>query len=466
MAKVRYPPGPRSLSPLGQMQGFQRDPLAFLENAAHEYGDIVHFRLGPNHLYLFNHPDYIRDLLVTDSRNFHKGKALKRANALLGNGLLTNEGESHLRQRRLVQPAFHRQRLAGYAGVMADCAARTSDRWQDGAQVDIHHEMMRLTLAVVGTTLFDADVEGEADEIGGALTQALDLFGRRLSLFGPLLDRLPLPSNRRFREAQARLNATIYCIIDEHRAGSRDRGDLLSMLLLAQDTDGSGMTDRQVRDEAMTLFLAGHETTANALTYMWYLLGRHPEAEARLHQEVDRTLGDRLPTFDDLPRLQHTRRIMCEAMRLYPPAWVVGRMALADYPVGDYVVPAGSGILASQWVMHHDPRYYPDPYRFDPERWTPETEAARPKFSYFPFGGGPRMCIGEQFAWTEGILMLATLARRWQLRPVAGRPVELRPLITLRPRDGLPMTLQRRPDTVTMPRAEVKQGPKELSQHQ
>jgi cytochrome P450 len=332
--------------------------------------------------------------------------------------------------------------------------------------VDVHHEMRRLTLAVVGFTLFDADVEGEADEIGRALTQALGLFGQRLSFFGPLLDRLPLSSNRRFGQAQARPDATIYRFIDEHRAGKRDQGDLLSMLLSAQDMDGSGMTDRQVRDEAMTLFLAGHETTANALTYMWYLLGRHPQAEARLHEEVDRILGDRLPTFDDLPRLPYTRQIMSEAMRLYPPAWVVGRMALVDYPVGDYVVPAGAGILASQWVMHHDPRYYPDPYRFDPERWTPEAEASRPKFSYFPFGGGPRMCIGEQFAWTEGILMLATLARRWQLRLVAERPVELRPLITLRPRDGVPMTLQRRADAVTMPRAEIKQDPKELSRHQ
>ncbi len=371
---------------------------------------------------------------------------------------------SHLRQRRLVQPAFHRQRLAGYAAVMADRAVRTSERWRDGEQVDVHHEMMRLTLAVVGKTLFDAEVEGEADEIGSALTLALELFGRRISVFGPLIERLPLPSNRRFAEAQDRLDATIYRIIDEHRRSAQDRGDLLSMLLSAQDTDGSGMTDRQVRDEAMTLFLAGHETTANALTFMWYLLGRHPEVEARLHQEVDQVLGDRSPSFDDLPRLPYTRRIMSEAMRLYPPAWVVGRMALNDYQVGDFVVPAGAGILASQWVMHHDARYYPDPYHFDPERWTPEAEASRPKFSYFPFGGGPRMCIGEQFAWTEGVIVMASLARRWQLRPVLERPIELSPLITLRPRGGLAMTLARRAYTTLAPgQSEVQRGHKELS---
>jgi cytochrome P450 len=444
------------------MRSFQRDPLTFLEKAAREYGDIVHFRLGPDHMYLLNHPDTIKDLLVTDSRKFHKGRALKRANTLLGNGLLTSEDEFHLRQRRLVQPAFHRQRLASYASVMADYAARTGERWQDGETVDVHQQMMRLTLAIVGKTLFDADVESEAEEIGEALTKAMQLFGRRLSAFGPLLDRLPLSINRRAAEARGRLDATIYRIIAEHR-GSTDRGDLLSMLLQAQDTDGSAMTDRQVRDESMTLFLAGHETTANALTYMWHLLGHHPEAEARLHQEVDAVLGDRLPTFDDLPRLPYTRRVMAEAMRLYPPVWVVGRMALVDYPIGDYAVPAGAGILVSQWVMHHDPRYYPDPYRFDPDRWSPEAEASRPKFSYFPFSAGPRMCIGDQFAWTEGILVLATLARHWQLRPVPGFRLELRPLITLRPGNGLPMTLQRRRSTITMSIVDAEQGPKEVN---
>jgi cytochrome P450 len=295
----------------------------------------------------------------------------------------------------------------------------------------------------VGKTLFDADVENEADEIGEALTLALVLFRERLSPIGPLLDRLPLPSNARFRQAQARLDATIYRMIGEHRAGG-DRGDLLSMLLAAQDTDGSGMTDRQVRDEAMTLFLAGHETTANALTYMWYLLAQDPGAQARLHAEVDAVLGDRLPGFDDLPKLPYTRMVMAEAMRLYPPAWVVGRAALGDFEAGGYTIPAGSTVFLSQWVMHHDPRFYPEPYRFDPQRWTAEAEAARPKFSYFPFSAGPRMCIGDQFAWTEGILALATLARRWQPRLVPGFELALQPLITLRPRYGVPMILERR----------------------
>src|SRR5581483_5627846 len=256
---------------------------------------------------------------------------------------------------------------------------------------------------------------------------------------------LPIPSTLRFRKAKARLDATIYRMIEARRVGSKDEGDLLSMLLLAQDEEGSGsMTDQQLRDAAMTIFLAGHETTANALTWSWLLLSQHPDVEAKLHAEVDEVLGGKLPTVEDLPKLVYTEKVLAESMRLYPPAWMVGYRAINDYAVGDYFLPAGSVILMSQYLMHHDPRYFPDPFRFDPERWTPEAKAARPKFSYFPFGGGPRVCIGEPFAWMEGILLIATFAQRWRLTLAPGYPVVLQPLITLRPKYGIRMTPEKR----------------------
>ena len=446
MSADRFPPGPKSRLPLGLLFALRRDPLGFFLKAAREYGDIAYFRLGPEHIYLLNHPDTIKDVLVTHSQNFRKGRGLERAKALLGEGLLTSEGEFHKRQRRLAQPAFHRQRIASYAAVMAACAARLRDRWQEGAVVDMSKEMMRLTLAIVGKTLFGADVEAEAEEIGRALTQSLEMFAATTLPFSELLEKLRLPGYRRFQRAKARLDATIYRMIEEHRAAGRDRGDLLSMLLMAQDTEGDGgrMTDLQLRDEAMTIFLAGHETTANALAWTWYLLSRHPEVEARMHAELDSALAARLPAIEDLPGLRYTEMVLAESMRLYPPAWIVGRRALADYPVAGYTVRARSLVLMSQWVMHRDPRYFPDPLRFDPQRWTPEAQAARPKFSYFPFGGGPRVCIGESFAWMEGVLVLAALAQQWRMRLVEGHRIEPLPLVTLRPKHGIRMMVERR----------------------
>jgi cytochrome P450 len=368
------------------------------------------------------------------------------AKRFLGEGLLTSEGEFHRRQRRLSQPAFHRQRMDAYAEVMARYGAMTRDRWQSGETVDMAQEMMRLTLAIVGKTLFDADVESEAAEIRRALTDIMLLFNRITSPFPNLLMKLPLPSNFRFLKASKRLDATIYRIIEEHRAAAGDRGDLLSMLLMAQDEEGDGgrMTDLQLRDEAMTIFLAGHETTANALAWTWYLLAQHPEIEARMHGEIDTELEGRLPAAGDFARLKYTEKVFAEAMRLYPPAWAMGRQALSDYRIDSYTIPAGSIILMSPWVMHHDPRYYPDPFKFDPERWTIEAREARPKFSYFPFGGGPRVCIGEGFAWMEGVLVIATIAQRWSLRLAAGEKVEPKPMITLRPARGMRMTVERR----------------------
>jgi cytochrome P450 len=306
--------------------------------------------------------------------------------------------------------------------------------------------MMRLTLSIVGKTLFDADVEAEATEIGKALTDVMQLFERITNPFSVLLDRLPLPANIRWVKAKARLDETIYRIINERRASGRDQGDLLSMLLLAQDEEGDGtsMTDQQLRDEAMTLFVAGHETTANALTWTWYLLSQNPGVEAKLHSEIDELLCGRRPEARDFQDLRYTEMVFAESMRLYPPAWTMGRRVLNDYQVGQYVIPSGSIILMSPWVMHHDPRFYPEPYKFDPERWRPEAREARPKFSYFPFGGGPRVCIGEQFAWMEGVLLIATVAQKWRMRLAPQQRVEPKAMVTLRPKYGMRMVIEAR----------------------
>jgi cytochrome P450 len=439
-----YPPGPKGLPILGNLLAFRRDPIAFLM-AAREYGDLVHFKIGAQDSFLLSHPDLIKDVLVTHHRNFVKGRGLTWAKRLLGQGLLTSEGEFHRRQRRLAQPAFHRQRIASYGTAMTDHAVRMRDQWKEGETLDIHEEMMHLTLEIVAKTLFGADVESETDEIAQALTESVGFFNRFLLPFADLMADLPFPSTLRFKKAKARLEKTIYRMIGERRAGGKDEGDLLSMLLLAQDEEGSGsMTDQQLRDEAMTIFLAGHETTANALTWSWMLLSQHPDVEAKMHAEIDQVLGGRVPEMGDLPTLSYTEKVLAESMRLYPPAWLLGYRAINDYQVGAYRLPAGSVILMSQYVMHHDPRYFPDPFRFDPERWTPEAKLQRPKFSYFPFGGGTRVCIGEPFAWMEGVLLIATLAQRWQLQRVPGDPIVLQPLITLRPKHGMRMVLKRR----------------------
>ncbi len=447
MTKPSLPPGPKRKFLGLTFLAFRRDPLNFLLNAAREHGDIVYFKMGPQDVYFLNHPDLIKDVLVTNNQNFIKGRALQRSKRLLGEGLLTSEHEFHRRQRRLAQPAFHRQRVAAYGRIMTDYAEEASARWHDGETLDMSHEMMRLTLSIVGKTLFDADVESEAEEIGDALTQVMELFNAMLLPFAELLEKLPLPQKRRFQQAKDRLDATIYRMINQRRASGKDHGDLLSMLMLAQDEEGDGgkMTDEQVRDEALTIFLAGHETTANALTWTWYLLSQHPAVEAKLHEELDAVLEQgRLPTFDDVPKLRYTEMIFAEAMRLYPPAWAIGRLALKDYAVRDYVVPARSLVLLSQYVTHHDARYFAEPTRFDPERWTQESRDSRPAFSYFPFGGGPRRCIGEGFAWMEGILLVAALARKWRMELVPDHPVKLYPVITLRPKHGMRMRLKKR----------------------
>jgi cytochrome P450 len=399
---------------------------------------VASVRIGPQRICLVSHPDLVKDVLVTRGRSFAKGRALQEARRLLGDGLLTSEGERHLGQRRLLQPLFHEQRIAGFGTTMVEAAGRAADRWRDGAELDVAREMMRLTLAIVGSTLFDVDVEGEAADVGRALDDAMAMFDRFFLPLAPVLERLPLPSSRRFHRARADLDALIARMIDERRLAPGAHDDLLSMLLGVHGDGGAGMSSEQVRDEAMTIFLAGHETTAQALTWTWYLLSRHPEIEARLHVELDRALPGGPPAVDDLPRLAYARAVLAESMRLYPPAWVVGRRALEDVELGGRLVPRGSIVLASQYVVHRDPRWFREPGRFDPDRWL-RADESRPRLAYFPFGAGQRLCIGERFAWMEGTLVLATIARRAQLRLVPGHAVEVSPRITLRPAHGMRM---------------------------
>jgi len=436
----------RSWLPGGSVIPLRRDPLRFLPELVRKHGDVVRFNLGPQEVILLNDPELIREALINQDRHFTKGPGLRVAERLLGKGLLTSEGEFHRRQRRLAQPAFHRPRIAAYGETMVEHTNRWTSAWQDGAEVDMAEEMRGLTLLIAAKTLFDTEVESEIGEISDALTQSLRLYRLATLPFAARFEPLVPALTRRFQQARSRLDSTVYRMIRERRASGEDRGDLLSMLILARDVDGDGnqMTDEQLRDEAMTLLLAGHETTANAMAWTCYLLSQNPEAAERLHAEVDTVLAGRAPTSDDVAQLPYTRMVFAESMRCYPPAWIIARWARSACPVGPHLIPEGTLVFMSQWVTHHDERYYPDPLRFDPERWTPEAAASRPRFSYYPFGGGSRVCIGEHFAWMEGVLVLAAMASRWRFDLVPGHPVVPEPLITLRPKHGIRMTVHRR----------------------
>lgn len=429
----------------GHFRKFRTDPTGFL-TAQSQLGDVTYFRMGSQPGYFLNHPDLVRDLFVVNAHKFIKGRALQRAKNLLGHGLLTSEGAYHLRQRRMIQPAFHRARIAEYTKSMVEFAERMSQTWQDGDVRDIDKEMMHLTLQIVGRTLFTANVEDDADDVGQAMTSVSKLFNFLLLPYSEWLQKLPLPQARSFNRARDTLNAVIYGIINERRQCGEDTGDLLSMLLAARDEDdGGSMTDVQVRDEALTLFLAGHETTSNALTFTWYLLSQNPEKAAKFHEEIDRVIGDRIPTIDDLPNLKYTEAVLAESMRMFPPAWAIGRLSIEGHEFGGFAVPKGALVLVSPYVAGRDPRYWQDPSEFIPERWEAQSvKEAGQKNIYFPFGGGVRRCIGESFAWTEGILLLATIARRWSLRLDPGQKIGLQPLITLRPKYGMKMRIESR----------------------
>jgi len=439
----RLPPGPRQRYPGQFLKALATDRLALFAEMS-RCGDVAKIMIRPGvPVVLLMHPEDIQRLLVSEQRSFLKGPSLGLTRELLGNGLLTNEGDAHLRQRRLVQPAFHKERIAAYATIMTQLADQRLGSWRDGATIDLHEEMMRLTLAVAGRCFFDADVEEEAQVIGEALDLYLRLFGYGILPFGMMVQHLPIPWVRRMHRARAEMDAFIQRLIEERRADAASRDDLLSILIAARDTesDGTGMTDRQLRDEVVTLMMAGHETTANALTWTGYLLSQHPEVEAKLQQEVDDVLGGRLPEAEDFQRLTYTRAVLSESMRLYPPAWILERYSVADFQAGGYTIPRGSIILASQFLVHRDARWWPEPLRFRPERWLEEEVQKRHRYSYFPFGGGTRICVGEHFAWMEGTLVLAMMASRWRFRYEQPNAPVPEPLVTLRPKGGLPVRL-------------------------
>jgi cytochrome P450 len=438
-------PGPRGRWPLGTLGDFQRDQLGFYVDCA-RYGDVVATRLGPRRALLFYHPDAIEEVLVTRSRDFVKSPGVKLLRPLLGEGLLLSEHDFWLRQRRLVQPAFHRQRVAGYGDVMSAYAERHLADWKEGEVRDVHAEMMSLTQAIVAKTLFDAEVSDEAHEVGDATRVLMQDFGARIgSLLQLLPTWLPTPGNLKVRRAIARLDRVVYRIIAARRGNGGDRGDLLSILLDAQDADdGTRMTDRQVRDEVMTLFMAGHETTAVALSWTWYLLAQHPEVDARLAEELRTVLGPRAPTAADLPRLRYTEAVVSEAMRLYPPAYAMGRMSAVPTEIAGHALAAGVVVILPTFVVQRDPRWFDEPEAFRPERWEDERTRRNPRYAYFPFGGGPRQCIGNGFATMEACLILAAIAQRFRLALEPGQRVTPTPYVTLRPEPGIRMRLSRR----------------------
>lgn len=447
--KVQPPatPGPKGNFLLGVMPEFNRDSLAFLEKLARDYGDIVRARFFYIPIYFLYHPDHIEYVLATNSRNFIKPLTFRTPffQRLVGNGLLTSEGEFWRRQRRLAQPAFHRERINAYGRSMVKDTEEMLATWRDSEIRDIHRDMMRLTMEVVTHTLFNANVSDDADKVARALAILVEPFGSQATLKWILDNRLPTPTNRRFHKVAAELDEVIYRIIGQRRAGgNQDQGDLLSMLLQAHDEDGSQMTDKQLRDEVITLFLAGQETTALTLVWAWYLLAQHPEAEQAFWLELDEVLQGRAPEAADVPQLKFTEMIAKESMRLYPPAYVVGRESVAECEIGGYHIPPRTQMLMPTWVVHRDPRFFIEPEKFKPERWTPEFISELPKYAYFPFGGGPRVCIGNTFAMMEIVLLLATIGQKFRLNLVTKHPVELQPAMSLRPRNGIRMILSKR----------------------
>jgi cytochrome P450 len=441
--KRRIPPGPKGHPILGVMPEFNRDTLAFITRCR-EYGDVVRARFFYVTCYFLYNPDDIEYVLSTNAKNFIKSMSVRSNffHRLIGNGLLTSEGEFWRRQRRLAQPAFHRQRISSYGDVMVEYSERKISSWKAGETRDVHRDMMHLTLEIVAKTLFNADVSGDADRVGAILSEIVKPFASQATIKWILDNRLPTPAHRRFHRLAKQIDEIVYRIIEERRASGRDEGDLLSMLLQAQDEDGSQMTDKQLRDEVITLFLAGHETTALTLSWAWYLLALNPEAERRFHEELETVLHGRAPTFSDLPQLKYTEMIAKESMRLYPPAYGVGREAIEECEIGGFRVPQGTQIFAFQWATQRDPRYFDKPEAFNPERWTQEFADSLPKYAYFPFGGGPRACIGNSFAMMEIVLVLATIGQRFRLKLLPDHPVTILPAMSLRPRDGIQVIVE------------------------
>jgi len=447
MNKTSLPAGPRSRIPGALLREIWCDPLAFLTNTQQRYGDLAGFQIGTQRIYLLSRPDFVQSVLVEDNRLFIKSRSNDYMKLILGEGILTTEGETHHRAKRLMQPAFHRERLQAYSRAMVDCATQWSGQWearQDSAPISLRSEMLELTLAIVAKTLFNMDFGERIHSVEALINTMLPVFRRTSLPFGLWLQKLPLPGNIRFNRARRQLDIMIDDIIQEHRKAKTDQQDLLSMLLEARDEDGSPMSDAQIRDEAKTIFVAGHDAVSNTLTYALILLSQHPTIETELVRELNEVLGSRPPTLSDMPRLTSIERFVSETLRLYPANWLMARRATEDYALENYVIPRGSIVLMSPWVIHRDARFFPNPMQFDLKRWTSEARESRPRFSYFPFGGGPRSCIGEGFAWMESILVLATLIQKWRFKTTPDFRLELDPYITLRIRGNVPIHLERR----------------------
>jgi cytochrome P450 len=449
VALRRSPPGPPAWPVLGHFPLlWRKGTLNLFLEMFQTYGEVVRLTFLGLPLFLVSHPDYVKHVLQENHTNYRKSRAYEKFKILLGEGLLTSEGETWLRDRRLMQPMFHRQRIAQFASIMTELTAAMLERWDrhtaNGQPLDVSKEMMRLTLAIVSKTMFSADVSGDADAVGQAMVIGQEHTNRRVNALIDLPPWLPTPRNIRASRARAVMNRVVWRIIRERRERVGAKGDLLDLLLEARDAEtGSGLSDRQVRDEVMTIFLAGHETTANALTWTWYLLSRHPEVARRLQGELGAVLGGRSPTIEDIPQLRYTTMVIEESMRLYPPAWAISRQAIGEDEIGGYGIPAKSLVAMSTFVTHRHPAFWENPEAFDPDRFAPERAKQRPRFAYFPFGGGPRQCIGNNFAMLEAQLVLAMVAQRHRLDLVPGHPVVPEAWVTLRPRYGLQMTLQR-----------------------
>jgi cytochrome P450 len=439
MGHTSLPPGPPGHFLTGHLPEMRRDLLGFYLRCARDYGDCALMRFGLKKVYFISHPDLIEQVL--HSRNFTKHYALRMNRPLLGNGLLTSEGEFWLRQRRLLQPLFQRERLASYTPIMVECTQHQLDSWSDGEVRDIHGEMRQLTMSIIARALFGADVTGKTDAVRSALRDAMGTFSQRFFRLIHIPLSVPTPGNVRIRRAVHRLDAILYDLISQRRSESGQE-DLLSILLHARhEGDGSGMSDQQVRDECMTLFLAGYETNALALSWGWYLLAQHPEVVVVVSGERRLVRGGRPPTVADLPRLRYTEMVVQEILRVYPPAYALGRQATTACTLGDYQIPAGGTVLMSQWVMHRDPRYFTDPERFYPGRWADGLARRLPRYAYFPFGGGQRVCIGNTFALMEATLVLATIAQRFRFSLEPGPTVVPYPQLTLQPNRAIMLRL-------------------------
>lgn len=438
------PPGPKGHWLRGNIREFAKDRLGFLDENFRTYGDVVGFRLGPYRIVQVNHPELVEQVVVTQNRSFIKHFALKQTKSTLGKGLVTSEGDFWRRQRKLSQPAFHRDRIAGYADVMVRHTERMLGSWADGQTRDAQDDMMRLTLEIVAKTLFDAEIATEAADASAAMETLMRCFTARIGSPVRLPEWVPTPVNLRLRRSIGRLDRIVFRFIAERRASGEERDDLLSMLLHARDEDGSQMTDRQLRDELMTLFMAGHETTANTLAWVFWLLALNPDAESRLLAELDAVLDGRAPTFEDLPRLPFAEHVVNESLRLYPTVWLIGREAIEPCRIGNEWIARGTTVYMPQWVIHRDPRWYDDPLSYCPERWQDGLAKRLPRYAFFPFGGGPRACIGNNFAMMEAVLLLATIARRFRLRLAPNASVTPLPTMTLRPDHGVKVILEER----------------------